>query len=110
MVGSFGGDQTLVQGGSDMDATLLRLANPDLFTKRCLYPLQLTTPYQVAEKIQSNKNSLFTTAFQDRLVSLFDILKMHGFTSEYFQFVPPQFILQGHSENNDNTTAVEEDA
>jgi len=44
MVGSFGGDQTIAKGGSDMDASLLILANPDLFTKKCLYPLQSATP------------------------------------------------------------------
>jgi len=39
MVGSFTGDLTLAQGGTDMDATLLKLANSDLFTKKCLLPL-----------------------------------------------------------------------
>jgi len=39
------------QEGLDLDAKMLQLANSDLFTDKCLLPLNSSSPEQVAEKL-----------------------------------------------------------
>lgn len=52
MVGNFGENKDmLAEGGDEMGTQMLKLANSDLFTKRCLLPLDSSSAEQVAEKI-----------------------------------------------------------
>lgn len=52
MVGNFGESKVLIdENGEEMATKMLKLTNADLFTKRCLLPLDSSSPDQVAQKI-----------------------------------------------------------
>ena len=80
MVGNFQDDVTFDRGEDKM----LQYANSDLFTKKCLMPLESANPEQVAEKIQANGNNLNQKNFLSKLVSLYDIQKANSNLTEYF--------------------------
>lgn len=54
LVGRFGEHFSQnTNGGRDLNAKLLQLANSDLFTNKCLLPLDSKSAEQVAEKMRT---------------------------------------------------------
>ena len=63
--------------------------NIELYTMKCLLPLNSHQPKDVAAEVQSYLESLQKTTFQDRMLSLHDILLQNEVQTAYYVLVTP---------------------
>ena len=96
MLGSMSDRNVALDAASEQVAyAMLAIANPDLYTKKCLLPLHSTDPAQVAAKV---RNGLLSKSATSKLKSLFQILQENANLTDYFQFVPAAYRRQSRSQ------------